>query len=504
MHGSCSADNPIGAVFTPLRWARWLTREFGLAQKWIDGATICDPTAGEGVFVYALIDEAQTLGKTPDSEMLSRLYLIERSSAFLLKFQQHFRVRQGVEFPHANIFNTDVIVSTPSVGADILVGNPPWVNFTDLDSGYKETLKPYFIEYGLVHDTQRLLLGSSRIDLAALVIAKSIESILVKNGEATFFLPLSLFLNDGAHTGFRQMTVKKTSFAVSSIYDFGAEAIFDSVSTRFGVAKFVRDAISQYPVPYKTREHEEWHEQYAAPLHGDTSPLSILESKELWLKLKQLDPIVIQKDQLPRQGVNTCGANDIFIFDRYPSFAPDEYVYPLITRELFKNQITDPEKYILLPYDQTSGKPLDEAALKMHPSLWQYLNTHKSALLGRKGTMINAWTKRSIWWACLGVGPYCFTQYKLVWEAMGKKTFHPILLESHAGKQWQANQALHCFIPLNSRSEADALLDKFQNPLIERYLLSLNMAGTCNWAQPGRIKKLLHISSDEPNLNIDW
>jgi len=37
VNGSGSSDSPTELVFTPLRWARWLTREFGVAQKWIDG-----------------------------------------------------------------------------------------------------------------------------------------------------------------------------------------------------------------------------------------------------------------------------------------------------------------------------------------------------------------------------------------------------------------------------------------------------------------------------------
>jgi len=42
-------------------------------------------------------------------------------------------------------------------------------------------------------------------------------------------------------------------------------------------------------------------------------------------------------------------------------------------------------------------------------------------------------------------------------------------------------------------AEAEDLLYKLQNSNIENYLKSLNVEGTCNWAQPGRIKRFLRF-----------
>ena len=56
-------------------------------------------------------------------------------------------------------------------------------------------------------------------------------------------------------------------------------------------------------------------------------------------------------NQKPRQGVNTCGANNVFIFDDKPPYLPDEYLYPLVTREIMAaTNMTQPLKWILLPY----------------------------------------------------------------------------------------------------------------------------------------------------------
>ena len=118
------ADKPVGAVFTPLHWARWLVREFHVVSKWAKGATVCDPTAGQGVFVIALIDEAVQLGINVTEEMLERLFLIEREAKFIEDFHLAFRLKYDRDFPKQNTICTDVVLCNPKKKFDILVGNP--------------------------------------------------------------------------------------------------------------------------------------------------------------------------------------------------------------------------------------------------------------------------------------------------------------------------------------------------------------------------------------------
>ena len=96
----------------------------------------------------------------------------------------------------------------------------------------------------------------------------------------------------------------------------------------------------------------------------------------------------------------------------------------------------------------------------------------------------------------MGVGAYNFFDYKIVWEAYGKTSFQPQIVKGH----WQANQSLQAFIPLKSMAEAEKILLRLQHKDIEKYLLSLKMEGTMNWAQPGKIKKFIQIA--EPSLSL--
>ncbi len=97
--------------------------------------------------------------------------------------------------------------------------------------------------------------------------------------------------------------------------------------------------------------------------------------------------------------------------------------------------------------------------------------------------------RREFWCVLFGVGAYTFAPYKVCWQAYGQKHFYPKLF----GGNWQGNQALHAFIPLTSKQEGEKLVEQLSDPLVEKYLCSEQMEGTCNWAQPGRIQRLLQL-----------
>ena len=52
---------------------------------------------------------------------------------------------------------------------------------------------------------------------------------------------------------------------------------------------------------------------------------------------------------------------------------------------------------------------------------------------------------------------------------------------------------MQAFIPCSTLAEAEDLLDQLEQSNIESYLKSLSVEGTCNWAQPGRIKRFLQF-----------
>lgn len=483
----------IGEVFTPLEWAEWLLDKWGIYDAWIDGATVCDPTAGRGAFVLALLRLACSRGVEVTREHLSRITLIELHDAHLEAFRYQALDEFGISFPESQLLACDVIKNPPQLQFDILVGNPPWANFADLPNWYKEELKSFFIAEGLVPDRRKVLLGSSRTDIAALVLKVVLGKLLRHNGAGYFFIPLSLFCGDDAHRGFRDYIANHRMFAVDEIHEFTESKVFIGIGTSYCCARFEMDRMQEFPVRYYRQSGENWIEHRAIPLNTPSDQWRILTDDDSCGFDKEID-IQLLPEQMPRQGVNTCGANNIFIFEEKPEHLPDKFVFPLATKDIWKNSDTVPHKWILLPYDGASAQPLSWADIERHEGLCRYLTDVRYQLETRKGTLIRAAILKGFWWSLLGVGPYSFAPYKVIWQAYGKSDFEPVVLHRVAGQVWQANQAMQAFIPCWNEDDANRICVALKNPAILTLLRQLNGDGKCNWAQPGKIKKVLSFN----------
>ena len=480
----------IGEVFTPLKWAKWLINRWGIFDAWIDGAHICDPTAGKGAFVLALLDIARRKGVPITSERLSRLTLIEMNAAHLAWFRKNVKQEFGVDFPASQVFCQDVIMDSHSKKYDILIGNPPWMNFGDLPPDYKARVKPFFLTEGLVPDRQQLLLGSSRIDIAALVLKTVLGRLLKKNGVGYFYLPISLFFGDGAHNGFRNYRANQRDFAVDTVYEFTSTKVFEGVGTSYCCAKFRCDTRQTFPVTYFRELDGKWTAHKAVPLKDRADSWRVVKN------LNELDTgttlnINLSPTQTPRQGVNTCGANSVFIFQDKPAHLPEAFLYPLATKEIWRKDASLPHKWILLPYHRQTGKPLTQYQIEQHTHLKEYLQNAEETLRSRRGTLLRTAIDRGYWWTLFGVGPYSFAPFKVMWEAYGRSRFNPVVLSGIDGQAWQGNQSMHAFIPCWSEDSAQRIKRALENPEIPMLLRQLNGAGKCNWAQPGKMKKIL-------------
>ena len=270
----------IGAIYTPEKWARFAIEKFNIFEAWISGKTVFDPTMGDGSLLCALVEYGLSRGYTPSRLPCRRLFGLELNKEFHENAVSRFSSRYGIDM-RGNFYNADIFDFKGSA-FDVLFGNPPWCNFVDLPKDYKEYLKPFFHTYGLVDNPKKLLLGGSRIDIAALVIQKTIADNLRESGEAIFFLPLSLFLNDGAHTAFRKFKTQKDRYALYSLYDFENTHAFDKIATRYGIAHFVKTSGKSGSIPFFRFEDDTWKE-YKAVLPDIGKPYYIVhpEAQEI-------------------------------------------------------------------------------------------------------------------------------------------------------------------------------------------------------------------------------
>ena len=496
----------FGAVFNPAEWADKLVEKH-FFKEWLSGATVLDPTAGEGVFLKSFLKIARKRGIELTNERVSRLYGIELNQEYVNNFFKAVTEEFDINFSKSNFIQGDIFFQENEIKADLLIGNPPWVNFSDLDEAYKEKTKHLYIHFGLAKSPKDLLLGNARTDIATLVVAKALYSNLKTDGKAIFFLPLSIFQNDGANQEFRNYNILGVDFAVEDILDFNGARVFEDILGRYGIAHFRRDKKQKFPIKYHILKNDRWVTHKAKPLFNPTDPLTVFENEESESRLNNFQKISLPKYCQPRQGINTCGANDIFFFNIHENMDNDrvrlinklgddiivdkKYVFPLTISTTLTSSNPKPEKVILVPHFD-SGKPIDLETLKKDKELFNYFTKYRSVLCNRKGVLINAWISKGYWWALMGVGAYSFAAYKIMWKAFGDSIFIPRVLspDSYLGS-WQGNQSLNAYIGVSTLYEAKQVFDKLTNPLIQEYLSSLRMQGTCNWAQPGRMKKLM-------------
>jgi hypothetical protein len=266
------------------------------------------------------------------------------------------------------------------------------------------------------------------------------------------------------------------------------------VVTAYACAAFQVDTPQTFPVKYYREQQGTWQDYIAKPLRSPADEWRVIAQSQAEQTEAAIE-ICIAPNQKPRQGANTCGANSVFIFAQKPDFLPTDFVYPLVTKELWKDGQQQPSKWILLPYDPKTGKPITWRRIARYPGLRLYLEEFKTHLQNRKGTLIQAAIAKGYWWALLGVGIYAFAPYKIIWQSYGKSDFSPVILTKVEGQSWQGNQAMHAFIPCWSKEDAQQILNALKNPHIPKLLHELNGGGKCNWAQPGKMIKILQTGN---------
>ena len=348
-----------------------------------------------------------------------------------------------------------------------------------------------------------VLLGSSRVDIASLIIQKCLYSHIRDGGNAYFFAPLSLIFNEGANTYFRPSESKENVFCIKQIVDFKNNIVFPNIGTRNGFLHLEKSKIQNFPVPLQeifdlNTSSKNW----CTPAFNNSAWMKCNKNWES----KYIPKLKVKKDQIPRQGINTGGLNKVFILekdyaDSIVNKEVDTFVngygelvhistqslFPLIHPGLFGRKNPKKQKYILCLHEK-SGAPMNWEKITKLTGIPEYLEKYHQQMLQRKGIFIQSLMKNGFYWSLIGVGPYTFRKWKIVWESMGKRNFNAIIIDG----RWQGNQAMHAYISSDSKTEAIRIQNAL-NENLPKYLQAFGMEGTCNWAQPGRIKTLISV-----------
>ena len=350
--------------------------------------------------------------------------------------------------------------------ADIVMGNPPWVNWEYLSPRYRAGSQHLWGEYGLLQ-VKGPRLGFSKEDVSTLFTCAALDRFLVPGGHLSFILRQATFRSAQNGAGFRRFHLDSPDldFRVFEVEDLGRIRPFDGICTPVALVLIQRDARHVFPVPYRHWQAKPGFRRAVRSLDATISsvlPFVRMENMtaapahredpgSVWVSAPNglapvLDALLGSNPYQARTGVFTGGANAVYqlqILERAGSAlrivnlaekarrkAPavttqlePTCVYPLIQGSDLSRWSVRSRAWLLCPHTAgTKIYPLAEADLRQDlPLTYAYLTRFRDILEARKG--FAGWERaiqEHYFYALLRVGPYTFSRYKVAWRYIAR------------------------------------------------------------------------------------
>lgn len=133
--------------------------------------------------------------------------------------------------------------STIGIGKfDIIVGNPPWIDWKNLPNTYRDRIKSICIEKGLFSGDS--VTGGINLNICALITHVSITNWLEPNGTLAFLMPENLIFQQ-TYEGFRRLHINEGDYYIQKLYNWEKSGKpFDPVGIRFLTYIISRDFVN--------------------------------------------------------------------------------------------------------------------------------------------------------------------------------------------------------------------------------------------------------------------
>jgi hypothetical protein len=345
---------------------------------------------------------------------------------------------------------------------DLVIGNPPWVNWEHLPRAYRERTRPIWQASGLfVHGGMQAMLGSGKKDVSMLMSYVVTDKLLKPGGRLAFVVTQTLFKTAGAGQGFRRFRVGEggPDIHVEAVDDMVDLNPFVGATNRTALVTWTRDQPTTYPVEYRLWQRtaprgipasapreavKTMTEQLllaAAPVRDDdptsawlTAPTALVPAIR---KLAEADTGHYEAHAGVYAGLNGVywvevdGPPDADgrlpitnLHDVGHTRLRKEYgrveaslVHPLVRGRDIKRWHAQPSASILFVQDPSTRRGIDEETMREHyPGALAFLTLFETELRRRRG--LPAALQRGEWpyWSLLGVGDYTLADHKVVWK----------------------------------------------------------------------------------------
>jgi hypothetical protein len=455
----------LGEYYTP-DWLAEYTLRRGLALDGRDIRTlrVADPACGSGTFLLQAIAGKRQAGcgleeifRTVRGYDLNPLAVLTAKTNCLLAVLDLLDGAEGpVELP---VERADTLEPPKDVRrADLVAGNPPWVNWEYLPPAYRAGSQHLWSRYGLV-SAKGPALSFLKEDISVLMTCAAADRLLAEGGTLALVLRQGVFKSARNGAGFRRFRLPDgTGLRVLRVEDLSALQVFPGAAA--GAALFFarKGEDTRYPVPYALWEKagcgpvDPWSSlpramERAAVREQQASPAVPSDPSSPWLtapaeELAGLERMLGSNPYRARTGVFTGGANAVYWMKvhggedglvrasnivarakrkaaQVEALLEPDYLYPMLKGGGIRRWRTVWDSYILCPHTaETKLRPTPWARLEAEcPRTAAYLASFREVLDQRKG--FAGWEKaiqRQEFHAALRVGTYTFAPWKVVWK----------------------------------------------------------------------------------------
>lgn len=361
--------------------------------------------------------------------------------------------------------------------AQVVVGNPPWINWEYLPAEYKKKSQHLWPAYGLF-DLRGRDLSFSKEDISVLVTYLVLHRCVEERGVLCFLLKQALFKSNQNAMGFRRFAVGPagTPVRVMEVEDLSALQPFPDLHVPSAVVRMKKGEPNRYPVPYRLWRGKRGFVQKSrqqgadleavAPFLSATEMVAFPASRDdptsVWVNVpEQIAPevgkLLGNNGYKGRTGVFTGGGNGVYylqaeektaagrlrvhnLVERAKRAVPQveaeiepDFVYPVVQGSDLSQWNFTTRAYFLCPHTP-EGKmwPVaEEEMTERWPLTYAYLKQFRTALLSRKG--FAGWEKeiqRQRFYAVMRVGEYTFSRYKVAWRYIAKSMVAAVITDT--------------------------------------------------------------------------
>jgi len=449
---------PLGAFYTPA----WLVHLALDQAGWPSpSARLVDPTCGAGAF---LAGAALALRSDPSrlTENASRISGADIHPLAVLGARVACLCAVADLLEPGQPFDPDIRVANlfdppPFEPHDIVVGNPPWIRFSELAPETQSRVANAAHHYGLVPPSS--FHGGSQLDLSAVCAYRMLDEHLRTEGRAALVMPSSLLRSASAAPFRRFVLPDGTSLRLDHVTDFGSLRVFPGATNRTSLLAWTKGQPQRASILARMVEH-------TRRLAEDTScaqALELLQPKSCIARFvgKSRSLACFPHDVAPglegacahvrgRKGVTTDLNGAYFVRVLGPGSQPglllvtnnatsrgktvpvhtfeveEELVFPLLkgSKQIHPFHVDAPTMAVLLPNRTVTRIPDERVFAEIFPAAhahFAWVEKETGGALSARSTyrrMLAA--SRAPFFSVYNVGDYTFAPHKVVWAEIAR------------------------------------------------------------------------------------